>query len=192
MIKAISVFCGSSTGFPPIYTQTAQLLGKSLAEKNIELVYGAGNIGLMGIVADATLENGGKVLGVIPEFLKNWEVCHTGLTELIVTDNMHQRKQIIDERSDAVIALPGGYGTLDELFEILTWRQLHLHNKPIGVLNVNGYYDHMILHCKKMVEDGFLKADNLNLFVVAKKVEEMLAKLNENVELMKNEGKWIR
>lgn len=163
-----------------------------MAEREMLLVYGAGNVGLMGVLADSMLENGGKVLGVIPQFLKNWEVCHTNLTELIVTDTMHQRKQIIDERSDAVIALPGGFGTLDELFEILTWKQLQLHSKPIGVLNVNGYYDHIIAHCKKMVADGFLKAANFNLLIEGKTVEELLEKLEKKEVLIQNDGKWIR
>jgi uncharacterized protein (TIGR00730 family) len=128
-MNSLCVFCGSSTGFENVYTETAHRLGQILAEKNIRLVYGAGNIGLMGIIADAVLEAGGQVLGVIPDFLKAKEVCHTGLTELIVTQTMHQRKQIMEEASDGFIVLPGGYGTLDEFFEILTWKQLHLHRK---------------------------------------------------------------
>ncbi len=188
-MKSISVFCGSSKGFSSVYEESAKTVGKTFAENKIQLVYGAGNVGLMGVMADAVLQAGGTVLGVIPQFLKDWEVCHTGLTELIVTETMHERKWILEERSDGVIVLPGGYGTLDEFFEILTWKQLRLHNKPIGILNVNGYYDLLLSHVKTMAKEGFLKESNIMLFKVAGNVEELLRLMDLPVNV--EAGKWI-
>lgn len=188
-MKSICVFCGSSKGFDSLHSDVARVLGVMLAKRNIRLVYGAGNIGLMGVIADAVLENGGQVLGVIPGFLKEKEVCHTGLTELIVTNTMHKRKEIMAENSDGFIILPGGYGTLDEFFEILTWRQLHLHNKPIGVLNVNGYYDHLLAHVKHMWREGFLREANLSLITVSEDIPELLEKMAQPANLA--EEKWL-
>jgi hypothetical protein len=188
-MKSICVFCGSATGTDAIFTETAKMVGETLARRNIRLVYGAGNIGLMGLIADATLEAGGEVLGVIPDFLKEKEVCHTGLTELIVTKTMHQRKQIMEERSDGVIVLPGGYGTLDEFFEILTWRQLRLHDKPIGLLNVDGYYDHLLAHVQQMWHSGFLRESNLSLFCVSSDIHDLLEKMP--VPLNLTAEKWF-
>ena len=155
--SAVSVFCGSSTGHRPAYAEAAAAVGTLLAGRGIELVYGAGNVGLMGILADAALAAGGRVLGVIPQFLVDYEVCHAGLSELIVTQTMHERKRIMAARSEAVIVLPGGFGTLDEYFEMLTWRQLHLHRQPLGILNVNGYYDHLLAHAERMIAEGFVR-----------------------------------
>ncbi len=164
-------------------------MGVTLAQRQIRLVYGAGNIGLMGVLADAVLENGGEVLGVIPDFLKEKEVCHTGLTELVVTQTMHQRKQIMEERSDGVIVLPGGFGTLDEFFEILTWKQLHLHNKPVGLLNVGGFYDPLLAHFQKMQAEGFIKPANFDLVVVAENMDDLLKKMEQaTVEAV---DKWL-
>ena len=188
-MKSVAIFCGSSKGHLPIYGKVAQQLGYELAERKIEVVYGAGNVGIMGIVADATLEKGGRILGVIPQFLKEWEVCHEGLTELIVTETMHERKAIMAERSDGFIILPGGFGTLDEFFEILTWGQLHLHEKPIGVLNVGGFYDHILAHAQHLFERGFVRENNLKLFCVADNIEELLSKM-ERFKTTK-EGKWV-
>ena len=188
-MKSISVFCGSSTGANGQYADTARSLGVLLARKNIRLVYGGGNIGLMGEMADACLEAGGEVLGVIPGFLKEKEVCHMGLTELVVTATMHERKQVMEERSDAVIVLPGGYGTLDELFEILTWKQLHLHQKPIGLLNVNGYYDALLTHILRMAEERFLRSENISLLTVAGSIGELLRKMEELQNL--SSDKWL-
>ncbi len=188
-MKSICVFCGSSKGFSPVYEEAARAVGKAFAERNIQLVYGAGNVGLMGVTADAALQAGGEVLGVIPQFLKDWEVWHQGLTELIVTETMHERKWILEERSDAVMVLPGGYGTLDEFFEILTWKQLRLHNKPIGILNVNGYYDPLLTHVKMMAKEGFLKESNILLFKVADNVEELLRLMEQPVSV--EAGKWL-
>ncbi len=188
-MKSICVFCGSSKGFSPKYEQAARQLGLTFAQNNIQLVYGAGNVGLMGVIADAVLGEGGKVVGVIPKFLKDWEVCHTGLTELIVTQTMHERKWILEERSEGVIVLPGGYGTLDEFFEILTWKQLRLHNKPIGILNVDGYYDPLLEHVKKMAKEGFLQESNMLLFRVSNNIEELLEKMAQPINI--EGGKWL-
>ncbi|MFZ2899270.1 MAG: TIGR00730 family Rossman fold protein [Saprospiraceae bacterium] len=173
-MQSIAVFCGSSSGRNPIYKELAIDLGRTFARRGITLVYGAGNIGLMGAMADAVLENGGKVVGAIPHFIKEKEVCHTGLSELYTVDSMHQRKQIMAEQADGFITLPGGFGTLDELFEILTWKQLQLHAKPIGLLNWNGYYDHLIAHIGRMIEEGFIKPHHRDLLIVADNLEALL------------------
>jgi len=179
-MKSLAVFCGSSKGNKPVYTKVARQIGSFLAENNVKLVYGAGNVGLMGEVADATLDAGGYVIGVIPDFLKKWEVCHEGLNELFVTGTMHERKQKMVEVSDGFLIIPGGFGTLDEFFEILTWKQLRLHNKPIGVLNVDGYYDFVIEHINKMVEDGFLKKENVELVFIENDWETLFEKMKNN------------
>ncbi len=140
-IKRICVFCGSSPGTRPVYTEFAQQLGKAIVSQDMELVYGGGSIGLMGIIADAVLKEKGKVIGVIPHALSSKEFAHTGLTDLRLVSSMHERKAMMVELSDAFIAMPGGFGTFDEFFEILTWAQLGLHAKPIGLLNVEGYFD---------------------------------------------------
>ncbi|MEZ4961363.1 MAG: TIGR00730 family Rossman fold protein [Saprospiraceae bacterium] len=183
-MKSICVFCGSNVGTQPTYAEIAWLTGNTLAQKGIRLVYGAGNIGLMGVMADAALEAGGQVLGVIPDFLKAKEVCHTGLTELIVTKTMHQRKQVMEENSDGFIILPGGFGTLDEFFEILTWRQLKLHNKPIGLLNVEGYYSHLIAHIENMRKEGFVRGTNLSLVTISDSLEDLLEKLQTTANIV--------
>lgn len=188
-MKSICVYCGSSKGFSSDYSDAATELGKTLADKKIQLVYGAGNVGLMGVIADAVLKEGGHVLGVIPRFLKEWEVCHDGLTELIVTETMHERKSIMEKRSDGIIMMPGGFGTLDEFFEILTWKQLKLHNMPIGVLNVNGYYDSIMEHVRKMSKEGFLKESNLDLFCISSTVEGLLQKMAASGSV--GGGKWV-
>ncbi|MEL6589019.1 MAG: TIGR00730 family Rossman fold protein [Bacteroidota bacterium] len=162
-MKSICVFCGSNTGSEEVYRQTAIKLGQSLAARKIRLVYGAGNVGLMGVIADACLDAGGEVLGVIPHFLKIKEVCHTSLTQLRVTQTMHERKQMMADESDGFIAMPGGFGTLDELCEILTWGQLGLHNHPIGVLNVAGYFDPLLQMFDHMVSQRFLAVPNRGL-----------------------------
>lgn len=158
-MKSIAVFCGSSPGKDQGFRDEAWQVGKLLATSGIRLVYGGGRTGLMGAVANGALEAGGEVTGVIPEFLKKKEVVHTGLTELITTESMHERKLIMNEKADGFIALPGGFGTLEELFEIITWSQLGLHNKPVGVLNCNGYYDHLFSLLDHMVLNQLLKID---------------------------------
>lgn len=187
-LKSICVFCGSSKGFSPKYEAISKQLGTRLAEQNIDIIYGAGNVGLMGVVADAALAAGGKVVGIIPDFLKKWEVYHQNLTELIITETMHQRKWIMEERSDSIIVLPGGFGTLDEFFEILTWKQLHLHEKPIGILNIDGFYDPLLAHIHNMVKEGFVKDINLELFVVADSIDSLLEQM-QNAKATKT-GKW--
>ena len=189
-MKSIAVYCGSSKGNNPLFIETAQQLGKTLANRNIELIYGAGNVGLMGEVADAALAEKGKVCGIIPQFLKNWEVCHEGLTELIITENMHQRKQIMVDRSEGFIALPGGFGTLDELFEILTWGQLRLHAKPVGILNIGGYYDHLIAHIQNIADSKFMQAANLDLVIVDTNIESLLEKMEKFTQPAAD--KWVK
>ena len=189
MLQSLAVFCGSSTGSDPRFAAQTLQLGHYFAEQQIELIYGAGNVGLMGILADAALEKNGRVVGVIPHFLKEWEVCHTGLSELILVDTMHQRKAIMAERAAGFIVLPGGFGTLDEFFEILTWRQLRLHNKPIGLLNWNGYYDHLLQHQEMMVDQGYLRDENTQLFTVSDSIDTLIAQMTESSPELKK--KWI-
>ena len=178
-IKSICVFCGSSVGTDQEIPRQAEHLGKRLAEEKITLVYGGSKLGVMGKVAAGTLAAGGKALGIIPVFLKSKEVVHTGLSELVTTENMHERKMIMQERSDGFITLPGGFGTLEELFEIITWAQLGLHNKPIGLLNINGFYNDLIRLLKNMVEKGFLKPDNFELLMVEEDVDRLLEKMRD-------------
>lgn len=188
-MKRITVFCGSSMGTDEIFQSQATLLGQTLAKQNIELVYGGANIGLMGAVADGVLSEGGKVIGVIPFFLQSKELAHTNLTELIVVDTMHDRKTKMDELCDGVIAMPGGFGTLEELFEMLTWAQLGLHKKPIGILNTNGFYDALIVLIQTMVDKGFLKTVNQEMLLVSDTIAELLDKM-KNYEAP-TVGKWI-
>ena len=155
-IKSIAVFCGSKSGNNPIYEDHSHQLGILLAERNISIIYGGGNKGLMGAVANAVLHKNGVVIGIMPELLKSWEHQHEGITELLIVDTMHTRKRLLYERCDAAIILPGGYGTMDEIFEILTWNQLKIHTKQIFILNSGGFYDHLIRHIQVMHENGFL------------------------------------
>lgn len=176
-MRSVSVFCGSSEGNDEFIIEQAYALGNTLASKKMTLVYGAAKIGIMGKVATGVLDNGGQAVGVIPEFLKRKEIIHEGLDELIITDNMHDRKVILYERSDGFIIIPGGFGTMDEFFEITTWGQLGLHTKPIGILNSNGYYDHLIAQTKMMVSKGFLKQQNLDAIVIDESIEGLLDKM---------------
>ncbi len=188
-LKSICVFCGSSEGNDVAIIEAATQLGKTLAEKEITLVYGAAKIGIMGTVAKATLDHSGKVIGIIPEFLKLKEVVHLGLSEIITTQNMHDRKMIMQEKSDGFITLPGGMGTFEELFETLTWLQLGLHSKPIGLLNVNGFYDDLISMLEKMVAKGFLSLDNFNLLLVDSDIDVLLKKMHNFKDPKK--PKWL-
>lgn len=163
-MKSVCLFCGSNKGQRPEYITAAAAFGRTLAEQGITLVYGAGKVGLMGVAADAALAAGGKVIGVIPEFLKAKEVAHLGLTELHVTDTMHQRKALMAELADGFVALPGGFGTFDELFEILTWAQLAVHDKPVGLLDVAGFYQPLLALTRHAVAEGFVPASNMELF----------------------------
>lgn len=188
-MKRIAVFCGSSVGTDDIYKSQAQLLGKTLARQSIELVYGGAKVGLMGAVADGILSEGGKAIGVLPHFLKSKEVAHEHLTELILVDSMHERKTRMNELSDGVIALPGGYGTLEEFFEMLTWAQLGLHKKPIAVLNIDGFYDPLIVLTQSMVDKGFLKQVNQQMILVSDKIDELLNKMKHYIA--PSVEKWI-
>lgn len=170
----ICVFCGSSMGGNPVYTHAARKLGQVLAAGNHTLVYGGGNIGLMGEVADATLHHGGKVIGVIPDFLMKKEVGHQELTQLEVVSSMHERKKRMADLSDAFITMPGGWGTLDETAEILTWKQLGLVNQPLGILNVNGFFDTLLAQMNAMVNEGFLRPANLNTVLVSDSPEKLM------------------
>jgi uncharacterized protein (TIGR00730 family) len=159
-MTSVAVYCGSSSGANPLYTTQAQALGAALAAQGLTLVYGGGRVGLMGTIADAVLAHGGCVVGVIPDFLASKELAHLGCTELHVVKSMHERKLLMADRADAFVAMPGGYGTLEELFEVLTWGQLGLHQKPMGLLNVDGYYDHLLLALDRMRDDQLLRAEN--------------------------------
>jgi uncharacterized protein (TIGR00730 family) len=178
-LNKICVFCGSSEGNDLAIIEAGRKLGKTFAERDITLVYGAGKIGVMGIIAESALANNGEVIGIIPNFLKMKEVVHLGLTELITTKNMHERKMKMQEESNGFIALPGGMGTLEELFEIVTWLQLGLHQKPIGLLNVNGFYDDLINMLENMVRKGFLSMDNYELLLVDSNIERLLDKMKD-------------
>jgi uncharacterized protein (TIGR00730 family) len=188
-MNKIIVYCGSSTGHNPAYTEAAIALAQYMAKNNYSLVYGAGSVGLMGVLANEMLANNAEVLGVIPDFLKCWEVDHKGISQTFVTDTMHQRKQKLAELGHAVIALPGGFGTLDELFEILTWAQLGLHSMPIGLLNVAGFYDPLIAMLERMVTEGFLKPENLQLLLIDHDIERLFQKLEAHKPAFA--AKWI-
>lgn len=173
-IKAIDVFCGSKAGNNPLFEAHTSQLGYLLAQNNITVIYGGGNKGLMAAVANATLEKNGKVIGIIPKLLSEWEHQHNGLTELHIVENMHSRKELLYEKCDAAIILPGGYGTLDEVFEILTWNQLRIHNKKIFILNSGGFYDHMIAHIQMMFSEGFLYGDPYETMTILNEPQELL------------------
>ena len=158
-MRSICIYCGSNTGSNPIYAERATALGTRLAQQGLAVVYGGGNVGLMGVVADAALAAGGEVVGVIPEQLVGWEVAHTGLTRLEVVANMHERKARMFDLSDGFVALPGGFGTLDEMFEMLTWRQLGIGDKPCAFLDVQGFFEPLVALMDRMVEERFLHAD---------------------------------
>lgn len=165
-LNAICIYCGSNFGARPEFTAAAKKIGREIAENGATLVYGGGNVGLMGVAADAALQAGGEVIGVIPQSLVDREVAHLGVTELKVVKTMHERKAIMENLSDAFVAMPGGFGTLDELFEIVTWAQLGIHSKPIGLLNVNGYFDKLVDWMDDSVAQKFIRADHRGLISV--------------------------
>jgi len=173
-IRSVAVFCGSKPGNDPAFMKDATTLGQMLAENNVHIVYGGGGKGLMGAVADSALQAGGQITGIIPKLLTEWEQQHQGLTELIIVEDMHTRKKMLYEKADAAIILPGGYGTLDELFEMLTWNNLNIHNKPIFLLNTHGYYDHLIRHIQHMEKEGFLYEPPFNRIKVLKNADDFL------------------
>lgn len=177
-LESIAVFCASSPGNDEQIYNEAYRLGEILAKRDIQLIFGGSKLGLMGQVAAGNLENGGQTIGVIPEFLKTKEVVHTGLTKLITTRDMHERKLKMHELSDGFIALPGGFGTLEELFEIVTWGQLGLHRSPIGLLNINGFYDDLMALFKTMVRKEVLRKENFDLLLIGENIEELLEKMH--------------
>lgn len=174
-MKSICVFCGANFNGDPNLKQAVELLAEVMVSRDIALIFGGGKVGVMGLIADAILTLGGKAIGVIPGFLMDKEVGHTGLTEMHVVENMHQRKQLMNDLCDGIITLPGGFGTLEEFFEVLTWLQLGLHNKPIGVLNVNGFYDFLLKQMDVMVEQRFLKPVNRKLVLTSADPVELVA-----------------
>jgi uncharacterized protein (TIGR00730 family) len=177
--RAICVFCGSSSGVSPLYAEAASAVGREIARRGWTLVYGGGSVGLMGILADAALATGGRVVGVIPRFLYEWEVGHDDLTELEIVDTLTERKVRMGELSDAFLSLPGGIGTMDELFEALSWAQLGLETKPNGLLNVNGYYDGLIAFLDRATADGFLKPKHHALLHVSTDPQALLDALGK-------------
>ena len=178
-MKSIAVFCGSSMGSHPHFRIVTQRLGELLGTKGIRLVYGGAQVGLMGVVADATLKVGGSAVGVLPRFLGAKEIAHHGLSELIMVDSMHERKQKMSDLCDAVITLPGGFGTMEELFEFMTWAQLGLHSKPIGLLNIGGYYDSLIQLLSDMVKYELLKPLNRDMLIVSDDPDHLLKLMEE-------------
>jgi uncharacterized protein (TIGR00730 family) len=188
-IHSICIFCGSSPGAHGAYANAARTLGKLLARDNITLIFGGGKVGLMGQLADATLSSGGKAIGVIPEALMRKEVAHEGLTQMHVVPNMHERKALMYKLSDAFVALPGGTGTLDELFEVFTWLQLGYLHKPIGLLNVEGYFDHLAAFLQHSVTERFVRAEQLQDLLVDDNEASLLARLKNHTPIQID--KWV-
>lgn len=180
-MKSICVYCGANFNGDPVLRASVEKLAAVMAENNISLVYGGGSVGLMGVIADELLKRDGHVTGVIPQFLMDKEVGHKGITEMIVTNNMHERKQKMADLADGFVILPGGFGTLEEFFEVLTWLQLGLHNKAIGVLNVNGFYDHLFAQMDVMVEHKLLKPANRDLVFNESDAEALVTKMQHFV-----------
>lgn len=191
-INAVCVYCGSSQNVDDAYKQAARDFGRILAAEGITLVYGGGKVGLMGLIADTVLENGGKVVGIIPEHISEREVQHMGLTELHVVDSMHTRKQKMVDESDAFVVLPGGVGTLDETCEIITWRQLGIHDMPICIANINGYWDPFLGMIDHLIKSGFMRQDDIHTFSVVERTEEIMPKLKSTPrEKFDPSTKWI-
>ena len=188
MIKAVCVYCGSSNGAKPVYAEAAKAFGRALVEADMSLVYGGGRVGLMGLIADEVLACGGRAVGVIPELLLNKEVGHTDLTELHVVPDMHERKKKMADLSDAFVAMPGGVGTFEELFEVYTWAQLGYHRKPVALLDVDGYYDPLLAMLRHTVEEGFMRAAYLDMLQVAGDPAAMIALLQRFVPTVRD--KW--
>jgi uncharacterized protein (TIGR00730 family) len=190
MLRRICVFCGSNSGTHQIYQQAAQNVGRLLCRRGIELVYGGGNVGLMGVLANACLNEGGRVIGVIPQALADKELAHAGLTELRIVSSMHERKSVMADLSDAFVALPGGYGTWEEFFEVLTWSQIGIQRKACAVLNVNGYYDPLLEMADKAFSEGFIRDIHRDLLLSDSDPEQLLDRLsNYSVPTV---DKWIQ
>jgi uncharacterized protein (TIGR00730 family) len=180
-VKRLAVYCGSATPEDPIYIETARSVGRGLAERGIGVVYGGGRLGLMGAVADSALEAGGEVIGIIPEALVGAEVAHKGCTELNVVSGMHERKARFTDLSDGFITIPGGVGTMDELWEAISWSQLGYHQKPVGVLNVAGFYDELIAFNAKMINVGFIRPQHAGIMLVDDTLDGLLGKMRDYV-----------
>ncbi len=190
-IETVCVYCGSSVHVAPQYKQLAEDVGTTLARRKLKVIYGGGSVGLMGIMANAALLEGGEVIGIIPEHIRSHEIQHTGLTELHVVDNMHIRKSMMFEKSDAFVVLPGGFGTLEELFEVLTWKQIGLHNKPILIYNIDGFWDSMLKMIDDVIATNFAPENNHRIFKVVNTLEDMITALNETTrESFNPEDKW--
>lgn len=190
MLQKICVFCGSSIGNNSAYAEAAEILGEEIAKKGMELTYGGGNIGLMGIIADRVLKEGGKVTGVMPQHLVDHEIAHDNLHELKIVEDMMQRKKVLLEISDAFIALPGGFGTLDEMSEAITWNQLKLMNKPVGFLNVHGYYDELIAFINRATDDALIRPEHRDTIILEDNPTKILDRLKsfEGTSM----DKWIK
>ncbi len=187
LVKSLCVYCGSARGRSPRYVAAARELGEAMAKRRIRLVYGGARIGMMGEVADAVMKNGGEVIGVIPEHLQTSEVGHSGITELKVVESMHVRKKLMFDLSDGFAVLPGGYGTLDELFEIITWRMLKLHDKPVVVLNIDGYWDRFQALIDQLIAEGFAREDSRQYFSVVNSVGRMFDLLDQPADIQVTE-----
>lgn len=190
MSKKILIYCGSSKGNNPVYEQEVKRLAQELKKHDCSIIFGAGSVGLMGVMADEYLRLGGEVIGVIPSFMEPWEVKHLGIQTCHVTESMHERKQLMAELADGVIAMPGGFGTFDELFEMLTWKQLDLHQMPIAIFNTAGYYDLLLQQLQHMIQEGFLKERNLTALHVESDAAKLADWMMDYVP-EKMEKKWI-
>ena len=188
-LNALSVFCGSSIGNVESFRSDGFKLGQYFGTHKIQLVYGGAKVGLMGVIADAALKHGGQVIGVIPDFIKTKEVAHEGLTQLIEVKTMHERKMKMFEISDGAIVLPGGFGTMDEMFELLTWGQLGLHKKPIGILNTMGFYDYLIKFLDQMVLTGLLRMSNRDMLIVSHDMDDLIDRMKNYEAPLK--AKWM-
>ncbi|MGR3811028.1 LOG family protein [Jiulongibacter sp. NS-SX5] len=178
-MKSLLVYCGANPGQNPIYKETAVKLGEEMVKRGMRLIYGGGSLGLMGTIANTVLENGGEVVGIIPSFLDKMEVGHPNLTEIHVVETMHERKALMEKLCDGIVTMPGGYGSMDELFEILSWSQLGLHTKPVGLLNVNGFYDLLIKQLDHMTKEGFLKQANRDILQVSGSINSLFKLMDD-------------
>ena len=190
-MKNLCVFCGSSFGSDPKYAQAAERLGAIIAGRKLGLVYGGGRVGLMGEIADTVIKAKGHVIGVIPKQLHEREVSHNGISDLRVVDSMHERKALMAELSDGFIAMPGGFGTIEEIFEVITWAQLNFHNKPCGLLNINGYYDNLIKFLDNTVKEKFVEPENRAIILIDKDPETLLEKMFNYVPPKVDKAKWV-
>lgn len=189
-MKSLCVFCGANFNGYPVLKQSIDQLAELMVSRGIQLVFGGGRVGVMGLLADAVLSRGGRAVGIIPQFLMDKEVGHSGLTELHIVDNMHQRKQMMNDLCDAIVMLPGGFGTLEEFFEVLTWLQLGLHNHPVGVLNTGGFYDHLLQQMDVMVAQRYLKPANRQLVLSSADPIELI-NLMDNIDI-KPDDVWFK